>query len=220
MNITVKLTSDFICPWCLIGERRLQKAITGLFDDIQVTLVWQPYQLNPQMPVDGVDRRYYRTQKFGSWAYSQSLDKKTIMAAEHDDVAFNYAAIKKTPDTFRAHRLMAWARQFGSADGLADALFSGYFERGRDIGDPEALAGIAAENGLNSVDALEFIRGEEGAAEMRNAIRRQRQANIHGVPHFDIDGDEISGAQPLSVIQSALVRAAARRKAEQQTEGK
>jgi len=213
MNITVTLTSDFVCPWCFIGERRLQQAIRNLAPEMQVTLVWQPYELNPAMPVEGVDRTSYRIKKFGSLEYSQMLDQRIIAASAKDDIHFNHAAILKTPNTFKAHRLMGWARQFAKADDLANALFSGYFENGRDIGDSDVLADITAEVGLDRAQALQFINSDLGTTQTRQAIAQV--VDIHSVPNFDIEGDVISGAHPVSVIQSALQNAVARKRGEQ-----
>jgi predicted DsbA family dithiol-disulfide isomerase len=209
MNITVKLTSDFICPWCLIGERRLQKVIRRLPADVEVTILWRPYELNPTMPVEGVDRKNYRSAKFGSWEYSQSLDRKTILAAAEDDIAFNYDAMQKTPNTFRAHRLMNLAHRHGVADAVANGIFHGYFEQGRDIGDVAVLADIAGENGLNRAEALAYLTSDAGAKETRAAI--SFATGIRGVPNFDIEGETISGAQPLNLIEDAIMRAIARK---------
>ncbi len=210
MNITVTLTSDFVCPWCFIGERRLQQAIGNLAPDVQVTLVWQPYELNPAMPVDGVDRTSYRIKKFGSLEYSQMLDQRIVAASANDNIHFNHAAILKTPNTFKAHRLMGWARQFAKADEMANTLFSAYFENGRDIGDSDVLADIAAESGLDRAQALQFINSDLGTEQTRQAIAQV--VDIQGVPNFDIEGEIISGAHPLSIIQNALQDAAARKR--------
>lgn len=213
MNITVTLTSDFVCPWCFIGERRLQQAIRNLAQDIQVTLVWQPYELNSTMPVEGVERTSYRIKKFGSLEYSQMLDQRIVAASANDDIHFNHAAILKTPNTFKAHRLMGWARQFAKTDDLANALFSGYFEHGRDIGDSNVLAEIAAEIGLDSAQALAFLNSDADVLQTRQAIAQV--VDIQGVPNFDIDGEIISGAHPVSIIQNALQDAAARKRGQQ-----
>ncbi|EKT63278.1 DsbA family oxidoreductase [Providencia burhodogranariea] len=213
MTITVTLTSDFVCPWCFIGERRLQQAIRNLAQDVQVTLVWQPYELNPTMPVEGVDRTSYRIKKFGSLEYSQMLDQRILAASANDDIHFNHAAILKTPNTFKAHRLMGWARQFAKADDLANALFSGYFEHGRDIGDSHVLAEIAAENGLERAQALAYLNSDAGVIQTRQAIAQV--ADIQGVPNFDIDGEIISGAHPVGIIQNALQDAITRKRGEQ-----
>lgn len=213
MNITVTLTSDFVCPWCFIGERRLQQAMRNLASEVQVTLVWQPYELNPTMPVEGVDRTSYRIKKFGSLEYSQMLDQRIIAASANDNIHFNHAAILKTPNTFKAHRLMGWARQFAKADELANRLFSGYFENGRDIGDSDVLADIAAESGLDRAQALQFINSDLGTEQTRQAIAQVR--DIQGVPNFDIEGEIISGAHPVSIIQDVLQQAAARKRGQQ-----
>jgi predicted DsbA family dithiol-disulfide isomerase len=105
MTLTIEITSDFICPWCLVAETRLNRAIAQLDPPVAIAQIWYPYELNPTMPKAGMDRKVYRTGKFGSWEYSQQLDAQTIQATKDDGINFRYDLINKTPNTLKAHRL-------------------------------------------------------------------------------------------------------------------
>ncbi len=207
MTIQITITSDFICPWCFIGERRLAKAIEALPADTNVELQWHPFELNPDMRSEGLNRKTYRSLKFGSWERSQLLDAQTAAAARGDDIAFNYEAMEKTPNTFLAHRLMRLAADHGLATGVARAVFSAYFEHGRDIGDAATLVEIAAENGLDHQQTEAFLAGEEGVAEVRAGEQDSQGRGVRSVPLFDIAGEIISGAQSVQTFTTALQRA-------------
>lgn len=207
MNIEISVTSDFICPWCLIGERRLTKALETVPDGVEVKINWLPYELNPDMPADGLDRRTYRSMKFGSWARSQMLDAQTIIGAKGDDVTFRYDLMNRTPNTQLAHRLMVLASMKGKGKQMADALFSAYFEQGKDIGDAKVLSAIAAELGLTPDETEDYLTGMEGKAEVQEAEATAAAAGVRSVPLFDIGGEMISGAQSVAQMAGALERA-------------
>lgn len=208
MAITVTITSDFICPWCFVGERRLAKALATLPEGITVETRWLPFELNPSMPVEGMDRKTYRSMKFGSWARSQAMDAHTALAGKGDGIAFDYAAIEKTPNTFLAHRLMQLAQREGVATAVASAVFSAYFEQGRDIGDAGVLADIAADKGLAREMVVAFLASDDDAQEVRAAERAVQAQGVRSVPFFDIGGEIVSGAQPVGQFEIALQRAA------------
>ena len=205
--ITVDVIQDFICPWCLVGERRLAAAIAGLPDPGAVRVRHLPFELNPGMPPEGVDRRAYRTAKFGSWEHSQRLDAQTAAAAAPDGVAFAYDRIARTPNTRRAHRLMALAADKGVAGALSAALLSGYFERGLDIGDPEVLATLAVGAGLDRGEAERFLAGDGGTDEVLAAEAAVLASGVASVPAFRIGDRILSGAQPVRVLRAALLAA-------------
>lgn len=207
MIIDIAITSDFICPWCFIGERRLARALAYLPDGTEVALQWKPFELNPGMPAEGVERRAYRTQKFGSWERGRQLDAQVMAAASDDGIAFDYDAMTRTPNTFAAHRLMQLAQREGVATALAQALFAAYFEQGRDLGDAATLADLAAQAGLDRAAALAYLAGDDGSDAVRAAERDGMARGIRGVPLFDIGGEVVSGAQPLEVFVLALQRA-------------
>ena len=148
MRVTVTITSDFICPWCFIGERRLEKAIATLPREVQVDLQWRPFELNHDMAVEGMDRMVYRSAKFGSWEHSQAMDAEVAAVGKVNGIEFAYDRIARTPNTFAAHRLMWLAGEAGNPTLLADKLFTAYFTDAFDLSDPEVLKRIGADAGL------------------------------------------------------------------------
>lgn len=214
MAVSVKVTSDFICPWCQIGKQRLQNALDSLPEDVDVDITWQPFELNPEMPVQGIDRKVYRTMKFGSWERSQALDARTIAAGAGDGVQLNYDRIKVTPNTFAAHRLAWYAAAHDRQRPMVEAILSAYFEEGQDIGDPDVLVSLAVGVGLDGDDVRSFLDGSEGTDAVRDLERQARGAGIHGVPHFEIDGFAVSGAQSPEVLKQVILDAHGRNSAE------
>ena len=206
--IQVSLTSDFICPWCLIGERRLQAAVARLPQDVAVEVRWLPFQLNPTMPKAGIDRRAYRTAKFGSWKHSQALDAGVAAAGRGDGIAFNHAAMLRTPNTWAAHRLMRLAARQGNPTRLAERLFAGYFIEGHDLSDADQLAALAVEAGLPEAGVKAVIASEEYGDEVRALEAEGRAAGISGMPYFQIGEIAVYGAQPVEVLLDALKQAA------------
>lgn len=208
--VKITITSDFICPWCYIGERRLRRALESLPEGLEVELTWLPFELNPGMPAEGLDRKAYRSQKFGSWAHSQSLDQKTVEAGTPDGVQFNYDAIARTPNTLLAHRLSLYARQQGKQTDYVEAVLRAYFAQGCDIGDPVMLAGIAGELGMDRAAVLAFLLNGDLEIEVRALEHHAHARHIQGVPHFEINGSTLHGAQPAVMIQHAIIEAATR----------
>src|SRR3954469_3680645 len=168
MAHTVDTISDIICPWCFIGKRRLEKALAAQEHEVKVR--WLPFQLNPQMPKEGVSRREYRTRKFGSWERSLELDAQVAAAGAGEGIHFTFDRIERTPNTLDAHRLIRLAGQEGVQDAVVEALFRAYFTEGRDLSDPQILLDVVAGAGLDrgraeveldSGDGLAAIRAEE-----------------------------------------------------------
>lgn len=203
--MNLQITSDFICPWCWIGEHNLDLALsqTGLHDKVRVQFV--PYQLNPDMPVEGMNRRDYRTAKFGSWARSQAMDAQVTQAGQAAGLPFNYAVIEKTPNTFAAHRLV-WREQQSGGDArpLVREIFRAYFALGLDIGDPVVLADVAARLGHVPEQTLRFLASFEGVAELAHELAQARQSGAQSVPSIRINEQILSGAQPISVFAQVL----------------
>src|ERR1700732_3554952 len=132
MTLTVDVISDVICPWCYIGKRRLEEAVAA-FGREQVRVRWHPFQLNPRMPKEGVNRREYRTAKFGSWERSLALDAQVAAAGRAEGIPFAHEKIERTPNTLDAHRLIWLAEKEGVQNAVVEALFRAYFTEGRDI---------------------------------------------------------------------------------------
>ena len=202
----ITVISDAICPWCYIGKTNLDTAIDSLAGDIDVTVNWKPFELNPDMPEGGMSRRGYRSAKFGSWARSQALDTQVEAAASQAGVEIHHERMQRTPNTFAAHRVIWLAGRHGVQQAVVEALFRAYFVEGRDIGQPEVLAALAGHGGLTGVPVLEFLQGEEGIGEVRDELAQAHRLGVSGVPTFIFAGrTALSGAQPPEVIREAIV---------------
>jgi predicted DsbA family dithiol-disulfide isomerase len=209
MRLPVTLTSDFICPWCFIGERKLAVAIKALPADWHIEVAYRPFELNPDMPPEGWDRKAYRSAKFGSWARAQALDERVAAAGRAEGLTFNYDRMTRTPNTMLAHRL-TWLAGQDEADqaGLAHHLFTAYFTEGLDVSDPTVLRRLASEAGLTGDRITAVLDGDLGLAEVQALTEDAYRKGIQGVPLFEIGAVAISGAQPAAMIEDALRRAA------------
>jgi predicted DsbA family dithiol-disulfide isomerase len=206
LNITI--TSDFICPWCWIGEEQLSRAMQASGATEHCRITFTPYLLNPNMPTRGMNRQQYRSAKFGSWARSQAMDAQVTQAGKSCGLTFNYDIVEKTPNTMAAHRLV-WRQQSngGDATDLVRAIFKAYFGEGQDIGDIEVLADIAARFGHDRHATLAFLSSDEGVADILQQVAENHKAGIHSVPNVSINGAVMSGAQPVEVFAHALKQA-------------
>ncbi len=167
MRPTIEVFSDAICPWCYIGKRRLERALASLGDRPNVRVLWRPFELNPGMPSDGVDRRVYRTAKFGSWERSLELDARVASVGAEAGIAFAFDRIARTPNTFDAHRLIAYSQQPGLQDVVVERLFRAYFLEGRNIGDQRVLADVGGDAGLNRAEVEGFLASDQAADDVR-----------------------------------------------------
>ena len=207
MTLTIKITSDFICPWCLVAETRLSKAIKQLDTNIEIKQIWYPYELNPTMPVDGMERKTYRTGKFGSWSNSQRLDSQTIQATKDDGIDFRYDLMEKTPNTLKAHRLTWLAESLNKATEMSTRILNAYFTEGKDITDISTLAKLAADIGINEQSTEIFLETDTGVKEVRELEQQAANRGIRGVPAIEIGQEIIVGGQPVEVFLAALQNA-------------
>ncbi len=200
MKLAIDIVSDVICPWCFIGKRRLEKALRLLPSEIEIEIHWRPYELNPDMPAEGIDRKLYRTRKFGSWERSQALDAQVAQAGAGEGIPFAFDRMERTPNTFDAHRLIWLAGVEGVQDAIVEALFQAYFVDALDVSDREVLARVAGAAGL----VVDSRRGSDAVREEESWARRQ---GVQGVPYFLINGaTAISGAQNPELIAATLSR--------------
>ncbi|MFI4924317.1 MAG: DsbA family oxidoreductase [Vicinamibacteria bacterium] len=209
-NPVIDVVYDVVCPWCYIGKRHLEAALATLDDSGQPRPVvrWHPYELNPGLPGEGVDRREYLERKFGGPARAAQIYERVQRAGTQAGIAFDFERIERQPNTRDAHRLIAWAQGRGDADPLVERLFRAYFVDGRFIGAHEVLAEIAHEAGLDADAAYAFLSSDVGAGEIAEAEERAASLGISGVPFFIVDGRYgLSGAQPAEAIVEALRRA-------------
>jgi predicted DsbA family dithiol-disulfide isomerase len=210
MTISVDVTSDVICPWCFIGKRRLEKAIAACRVQHDVRVRWHPFQLNPNMPKEGMNRKEYRTAKFGSWERSLGLDAQVAEAGRAEGIPFDYAKVMRTPNTLDAHRLIWLAEQEDVQDAVVEAVFRAYFTEGQDISRTAVLLDVVAEAGLNRHRAEAVLSSDEGLAAIRAAEEKARRAGVQGVPYLLIDGTlALSGAREPSAFLDAFEQAGA-----------
>jgi len=198
-SLEIEIVSDVICPWCYIGKKRLEKALSLIGDGISPTLTWRPFQLNPEMPEGGIARADYRRRKFGSVERGAELDARVAAEGRGEGIAFAFDRIQRTPNTSQAHRLIELAQRQGRGQGVVDALFRAYFEEARDIGDAAVLESIAQANGVSGWPGQ---ADAQGVAELEQTMRG---FGISGVPTFIVDRKVgISGAHPPETLAQVV----------------
>jgi predicted DsbA family dithiol-disulfide isomerase len=207
MTLTVDVTSDVICPWCYVGKRRLEKAVTALAGRKEVAVRWHPFQLNPQIPKEGLNRKEYRTAKFGSWERSLGLDAQLTVAGRAVGIPFAFDKIERTPNTLDSHRLIRLADQEGVQDSVVEALFRAYFTEGRDISRTPTLLDVVARAGLDRGRAEAILRDDDGIEAIREAEKQAQALGVRGVPFFIINNTlALSGAMETSAFLEAFDR--------------
>lgn len=209
----IDIVSDAICPWCWVGKRNLEAALAELTAEGERFVIhWRPFQLNPEMPAEGVERAAYRAAKFGSEARSRELDAQVAASGRAAGLEFRHDLMLRTPNTIDAHRLVRLAGSQGGEvqHAVMEAVFRGYFQQGRDIGDRAVLATIAGEAGLDEAAVAAHLAGDAGAEEVRQEDANFRRGGISGVPTFALEGHVLfSGAMPPDRIATAFRRALA-----------
>jgi predicted DsbA family dithiol-disulfide isomerase len=204
MLLTISVFSDVICPWCLIGKRRLERALDQLGMRDSTTIEWLPFELNPNMPPEGMERAHYRAQKFGA-DRAAILDAHLQELGAAEGISFIFDRIQRTPNTRRAHMLIAYAGRQGKADTLVEALFRAYFEHGRDVGREDVLVDVAASVGLDPDEAAQALASERLRELVVEVERRASDLQIAGVPFSIVDGTwSVSGAQTTEQWLAAL----------------
>lgn len=205
----IDVISDAICPWCYIGKRQLERALPILAQEqLHFSVMWHPYQLNPDMPAEGVERKAYREAKFGGPERARQIDERITETAATVGLEFHLEKLTRTPNTVNAHRLIRYAAQEGVQDAVVEALFKAYFCEGADIGDSEILAGIGGVGGLDPDAVWKMLASDEGRKEVLAGDQMARNAGIQGVPSFALQGHVLfSGAQPAEEMAKAFSHA-------------
>lgn len=195
--LTIDIYSDVICPWCYVGKSRLERALKQWNGSVPVKISWRPFQLNPTMPPQGMDRRQYLEAKFGGPAAAQAIYGQVSAAGAGEGIPFAFERIARTPNTFPAHRLIWLAGRHGKQDEVVEILFRQYFLKGEDIGNVETLARGAVEAGLDQAAIETFLGSNEGMEVVQAEEAAGRRLGISGVPYFVLNGTHVlSGAQP------------------------
>lgn len=212
--LKLQVVADVICPWCFIGKRSLDKAIAILAGQgIDVELEWLPFELNPNLPPDGMDRRTFRSVRFGSWENALAMDARAVAAGRPLGAVFHYDKQTRTSHTLAAHALLrlAW-KEGGSAlqTRLAEAIFTAYFTEGLDVSDHGVLETLAASVGMDPQAVARSIPLQGDVREREGAVQK---AGVSSVPsYFMNDKPFFSGSQdPQGYVRLLTEAAAARR---------
>ncbi|MGY9039976.1 MAG: DsbA family oxidoreductase [Rhodobacterales bacterium] len=206
MTQTIKLDimSDPICPWCYIGKAHLDRALESE-PDHPFAIEWHPFQLNPDMPADGMDRRAYLEGKFGGKDGAVRAYAPVVEHAEKAGLKINFEAMQRTPNTLNAHRLIHWAGIEGRQTAAVSALFKAYFVDARDIGDAEVLADIADGIEMDASVVTRLLATDEDMDVIRKRDAHSREMGISSVPTFIVGGRHaVPGAQPPELWKKVL----------------
>ncbi|MEP4198155.1 MAG: DsbA family oxidoreductase [Aliishimia sp.] len=194
--IKLDIMSDPICPWCYIGKTHLDKALAERSDH-PFTIEWHPFQLNPDMPADGMDRRAYLEGKFGGKDGAVRAYAPVVENAQAAGLNINFEGIKRTPNTLNAHRLIHWAGIERKQTEIVDALFQAYFVDGRDIGDTEVLADLADSVGMDAAVVSRLLASDSDRSDISDRDAHSRKMGISSVPTFIVAQQHaVPGAQP------------------------
>ncbi|HZX32270.1 MAG TPA: DsbA family oxidoreductase [Rhodocyclaceae bacterium] len=206
MTIQVDIISDVVCPWCYIGKRHLEEALRRVGEEASV--VWHPFQLNPDTPEDGDAYLPFLEHKFGGTEQVRRIWERTRQAGIQAGIEFAFERIAIRPNTLKAHRLIRRAQRNGQADALVERLFAGHFLLGEDIGSKETLARIAAELGDDPAAVRAYLASDEDADQIQDEIVHAEEMGVGGVPFFIFNRRVgVSGAQPADVLVQAIQEA-------------
>ena len=208
--LTIEIFSDVICPWCYIGKRRLDQVLNSDTGE-GVSVRWRPFQLYPNVPLEGRDRAEFVRRRYGPEADPGRVPRRIDEEAQQEGLIFNYQAIEKLPNTLLAHRLLEFADTQGVAHELAEVLFAGYFCNGEDVGDLAALIRLAAGVGLDAGEVEAALVSEYAVDEVASQLQRATELGVSGVPGYLLGGGFLlPGAQSVDTMQQIIARAKVR----------
>jgi predicted DsbA family dithiol-disulfide isomerase len=205
--LSIDVVSDVVCPWCFIGKRLLETALT-LRPEIVTEVRFRPYFLNPWIPRAGISRDEYLTAKFGSVEAYNSGASRVAEAAAAVGLTYARDKIKRQPNTLDCHRLILWAGHIGNAARMKQRLMQLYFAEGGDLTSREVLVGAAADCGLDADEVRTLLAGETDVARIEAEANSAKEAGIDGVPCFIFGGlIAVGGAQAPEYLAQAMDRA-------------
>lgn len=207
--IVIDVVSDVVCPWCFVGKKRLEEALAAL-PDLSAEVRWRPFQLDPTIPAQGLERQAYMLAKFGDPERLRSAHERLDQLGREVGIDFAFDAIKVSPNTLDAHRVVRWAADGGNQGAVVQQLFSRYFEQGQNVGDHAVLAEAAGAAGMDATLVTTMLATDADKAEVEAEIQMAGQMGVTGVPCFIIAGKyAVMGAQTAQVLAEAISRAAA-----------
>ncbi|OLP53812.1 disulfide bond formation protein DsbA [Rhizobium rhizosphaerae] len=206
-HLSIDVVSDVVCPWCYLGKARLDQAISALAGEVLLTVNWRPYQLNPDLPAEGVDHKAHLSAKLGGAEAVDQAHARLTDLGRADGIAFDFDAVRISPNTLDAHRLVRWAGTEGAAmqDAVVTALFKANFEQGRNLGDRGELVAIAEEAGMQGPVIRSLLDSGADREAVMEEIELAREMGVSGVPCFIIDNQyAVMGAQTVEAMTAAL----------------
>ena len=206
-SITIDIISDTVCPWCLIGKRRLEKALAAR-PDLTPQIHWRAYQLHPDMPAEGTDRKAFMAAKFGSEDRAREIFERIAEAGRAEGIAFRFDKITRAINTLDSHRLIRWAGGAGCQDRVVEDLFAAYFFDGKDISDTAILSDIAKNAGMDADLVRDLLAGDQDKDEVMAEVRSAQSMGVQGVPCFILNSRlAVSGAQDPAILIQAMDQA-------------
>jgi predicted DsbA family dithiol-disulfide isomerase len=198
----IKVFADTICGWCFIGQTKLNKALKN-FPETRFEIEHVPFQLNPDMPQEGIERDQYLKIKFGGKKIAQPMYDRMTEEAEKEGLDFNLNRIKKTPNTVLSHLLIKLAKQTNVQNQVKEKIYHSYFIDGFDIGDKKFLIEIGKDFGIKE-DVINNFFNSENIEKVNSYILTAKEKQINGVPFFEIGKNFISGAQSSTDLESVI----------------
>ena len=191
---------DTVCPWCYVGKRRFERALS-MRPGARVDIRWRPFLLNPDIPLDGIDRRAYLDRKFGGPARVQRVHSAVSAAGEAEGITFAFDKITRAPNTLNSHRMIRFATALGRDGETVEAIYKGYFCEGRDIGSIMELVAIGESVGLPGHELEDYLLSDTDIAVVMNDNARAHRLGVNGVPCLVLDGMyAVAGAQEPDVL--------------------
>ena len=207
-KIKLDIVSDVVCPWCYLGKKRVEAALE-IFGSDRVEIAWRPFQLAPDMPKEGMDRKTYYDMKFGDNPQMKAMSNQLVELGKDAGITFNFDDITWSPNTLNAHRLIRWAQTSGVQTQVVDRLFQRYFEQGDNIGADDVLLNIAEQEGMDSNLVSDLLAGDADIEAVQQDMDNARHMGVSGVPTFIAENRlAVSGAQEPAVLVNFLEQVA------------
>ncbi|MEP2059851.1 MAG: DsbA family oxidoreductase [Maribacter litoralis] len=205
-KLKIDIVSDVVCPWCAIGYKRLEKAITELGFEDKVSIEWQPFELNPGMPPEGQDLTEHIAEKYGSTLEQQQASQQNMTdIGEELGFKFDYFEGMRMANTFDAHVLLEYAKDFGKQTQLKLRLMNSFFNERQDVSDRAVLKQALLDVGLNADEALAKLDSEEARYEVRNKQGQWKNMGVNSVPTIVFNmKSAVTGAQPVDTFKQVL----------------
>ncbi len=207
-TLTIDVLSDVVCPWCFVGKRRLESALAHLAStspELRPLVSWHPFELNPDLPREGMERHAYMEAKFGGRARVADAHARLVAIGATLGIDFRFDAIARQPNTRDAHRLVSWAQARGDASPLVERLFVAFFIDGRNVGDRTELVRVAVETGFDGAAAADMLDSDALSDRVAATEQRARELGVSGVPFYILnDRVAVSGAQEPATLLAAI----------------